>query len=265
MRGGGGLYGSSLGQGNPLATGYRFVERGGIISGLVIGGLVSLMGAAAAGMPDTVNVTSSSYDRVNGSGQTERVTTETRTATYGDAEGRQRALEASQSAVPAFMGFRQQTFELDIYTRDWFGSKLGDARGYRLNFLLTAYSGQHLIVEAGFGFGDVNAIVPRKDILVEEAYIGIPVRILVPWGPFYAQAAIDLNARAFELIGDDETTDYGTRTVDGRILRIDRVRPTPLTITLNATLWRFAASIGVETVRPWDGQFGYVASLGGRF
>ena len=265
IRGGGGLYGSSLGQGNPLATGYRFVERGGVISGLVIGGLVALIGVAGASMPDTVNISSSSYNRVNDRGQTERVTTETRTATYGNAEGRQRSLDAAEGAIPAFAGLRQQTFEFDIYSRDWFGSKLGDARGYRFNFLLTAYSGKHVIVEAGFGFGDVNAIVPGKDILVEEAYIGIPVRVLVPWGPFYAQAAIDINGRAFELLGDDETTDYGTRTVDGRILRIDRVRPTPLTISVHANLWRVAASIGVETVRPWDGQFGYVASLGGRF
>ncbi len=71
--------------------------------------------------------------------------------------------------------------------------------------------------------------------------------------------------KAFELIGDDETTDYGTREVDGQIMRIDRVRPTPLTISVHVTLWRLAASIGVETVRPWAGQFGYVASLGGRF
>lgn len=265
IRGGGGMYGSSLGQGNPLATGYRFVERGGIISGVVIGGLLGLAGLAVAGMPTTVNMSSSSYDRVNDRGQTERVTTETRTATYENGEGRQAALDAAQGAIPAFMGYRQQAFELDLYTRDWFGSKLGDARGYRMNFLFTLYTRKHLIVEAGFGFGDVNAIVPGKDILVEEAYIGIPVRVVVPWGPFYAQAAIDINGRAFEVLGDDEFTDYGTRMVDGRALRIDRVRPTPLTITVNATLWRFAASLGIETARPWDGQFGYVASLGGRF
>lgn len=265
VRGGGGLYGSSLGQGNPLATGYHFAERGGIVSGVVIGGIFMLLGMAAASMPDTMNTSTSSYDRVNDRGQTERVTTETRTATYSNGAGRQQAFDAAQGAIPAFAGYRQQAFEMDIYTRDWFGSKLGDARGYRLNFLLTAYSGRRLIVETGFGFGDVNAIVPGKNILVEEAYIGIPVRVLVPWGPFYAQAAIDLNGRAFELIGDDETTDYGTREVDGQIMRIDRVRPTPLTISVHVTLWRLAASIGVETVRPWAGQFGYVASLGGRF
>ncbi|MBK9260108.1 MAG: hypothetical protein IPM54_09760 [Polyangiaceae bacterium] len=264
VRGGGGLYGSSLGQGNPMATGYRLTERGGFVSGLVIGGLVGLIGAAAVALPDSTSVTRSSHTRTNASGQREVVTTETRTATYRDGAGRQRAAEATEKAVAGIAAYRQQSFELDIYTRDWFGSGYGDARGYRLNFLLTAYSGKHFVFEAGFGFGDVNAIVPGKDILVEEAYIGVPLRILVPWGPFVAQAAIDLNGRVFEMIGEDDDS-YDTRNVDGRILRIDRVRPTPLTISVTATIWRLAATVGVETVRPWDGQFGYVASLGGRF
>ncbi|MDI3284789.1 hypothetical protein [Polyangium sp. 15x6] len=265
IRGGGGMYGSSLGQGNPLVTGYRFVERGGFISGLVIGGIFYLLGATAASMPDATNVSSSSYLRTNNRGETERVTTTTYTARYDRSpEAREAALQAAEEGAKDLVAYRQQSFELDVFTRDWFGSTLGDARGYRMNFLLTAYAGKWFIIETGFGFGDVSAIVPGKDILVEEKYVGIPIRFIVPWGPFYAQAALDLNFRGldFGLLADDEIE---TRNVDGRSMRVDPVRPIPFTLSVHAMLWRLNLSVGVETARPWTGQFGYVATAGARF
>lgn len=264
VRGGGGLYGSSLGRGNPFVTGYRLHERGGVISGFVIGGLFALLGATAASMPDSVNSQSTSYTRTNASGQRETVTETTTTATYNDPEGRQRALDASQDAAKDLMAYRAQAFELDVYTRDWFGSGLGDARGYRANFLLTAYANKRLSFEAGFGFGSVSAIVRGKDIVVDEEYIGIPLRLIVPWGPFYAQASLDLNFRGldFGLLADDEIE---MRKVDGRDMRVDPVRPMPFAISIHAMLWRLALSVGMETARPWTGQFGYVASAGARF
>ncbi|TKD13050.1 hypothetical protein [Polyangium fumosum] len=265
IRGGGGMFGSSLGQGNPLVTGYRFVERGGFISGFVVGGIFYLLGATAASMPDSTSVSTSSYLRTNNRGETERVTTTTYTATSSrSAAEREAALEAAGEGAKGLIAYRQQSFELDVFTRKWFGSDLGDARGYRMNFLFTVYTGKRFILEGGFGFGDVSAIVPGKDILVEEKYVGIPVRFIVPWGPFYAQAAVDLNFRGldFGLLADDEIE---TREVDGRRMRVDPVRPIPLTISVNAMLWRLHLSVGVETARPWTGQFGYVATAGARF
>ncbi len=263
VRGGGGLYGSTLDRGNPFVTGYRFVERGGIISGLVVGGIVYLLGATVAAMPDSASIKTSTDTRTNASGQRETVVTEERTATYSNGEQRAATFEAGKASAAGLIAYRQQSFELDVYTRDWFGSDVGDARGYRMNFLFTVYTGKWLILETGFGFGDVSALVPGQDILVEEKYVGMPFRIIFPWGPLYAQAAFDLNFRGLDF---GLTTEEGTtRTVDGRILLVDPVRPIPLTLSVHAMLWRLSVSVGVETARPWTGQFGYVATAGARF
>jgi len=263
IRGGGGLYGSSLGQGNPMVTGYRFVERGGVISGLVVGGIFYLLGATLAGMPDSVATKTSTSTRYNANGQREVVVTEERTATYGNGERRQQSLDAGEASAKGLIAYRQQAFELDVYTRDWFGSSLGDARGYRMNFLFTAHTGKWMIFEMGFGFGDVSAFVPGKDILVEEKYIGIPLRLIVPWGPLYAQAALDLNFRGldFGLLAEEGEL----RNIDGRTVTVDPVRPIPFSLSVHAMLWRLSLSVGVETARPWTGQFGYVATAGARF
>ncbi|MDI1443111.1 hypothetical protein [Polyangium sp. 6x1] len=264
IRGGGGLYGSSLGQGNALVTGYRFVERGGFISGLVVGGIFYLLGATVASMPDSVSTSTSTETRTNQYGQSETVTTTTYTGTYNRSpEARQATLDAAEASAKGLIAYRQQSFELDVYTRDWFGSDLGDARGYRMNFLFTVYTGKRFIIEGGFGFGDVSAIVPGKDILVEEKYIGIPIRFIVPWGPLYAQAALDLNFRGLDFGALSEEGEV--RQVDGRSMTVDPVRPIPLTLSINAMLWRLHLSVGVETARPWTGQFGYVATAGARF
>ena len=263
IRGGGGLYGSTLGQGNPLVTGYRFVERGGFISGLVVGGIFYLLGATVAAMPSSIDVKTSTDTRTNASGQREVVVTETRSATYDNPEGRQAALDAGEASAKGLIAYRQQSFELDVYTRDWFGSQLGDARGYRMNFLFTLYTGKRFIVEGGFGFGDVSAFVPGKDILVEEKYVGLPVRVIVPWGPLYAQASLDLNFRGLDFGATSEEGEV--RTVDERTVLVDPVRPIPFSLSLHAMLWRLNLSIGVETARPWTGQFGYVAAAGARF
>ena len=53
--------------------------------------------------------------------------------------------------------------------------------------------------------------------------------------------------------------------LDGRGMRVDPVRPSPFSLSVHAVLWRLTASLGVETARPWKGQFGYVATLGARF
>ncbi|MDC3980744.1 hypothetical protein [Polyangium jinanense] len=264
IRGGGGLYGSSLGQGNPLVTGYRFVERGGFISGLVVGGIFYLLGATVASMPDSASMTTTTDTRTNQYGQREVVTTNHYTATYDRSpEARQAALDAAEASAKGLVAYRQQSFELDVYTRDWFGSQLGDARGYRMNFLFTVYTAKRFIIEGGFGFGDVSAIIPGKDILVEEKFIGIPIRFIVPWGPLYAQAALDLNFRGLDFGALSEEGEV--RNVDGRSMTVDPVRPIPLTLSVHAMLWRLNLSVGVETARPWTGQFGYVATAGARF
>jgi hypothetical protein len=263
VHGGGGVYGSSLDRGNPFVTGYRFVERGGIISGLLVGGIVYLLGATAAALPDSVNVKTSTHTRTNTSGQREVVVTEERTATYGNGAQREASFEAGKSGAEGIVAYRQQAFELDVYTRDWFGSGNGDARGYRMNFLFTVHTGEWLIVETGVGFGDVSGIVRDQNILVEEKYLGMPLRFIVPWGPLYAQAAIDLNFRALDSALSDEVSE--ARTVDGQIMTVDPVRPSPLTLSVHAMLWRLSLSVGVETARPWAGQFGYVATAGARF
>ena len=263
VHGGGGVYGSSLDRGNPFVTGYRFVERGGIISGLVVGGIVYLLSATAAALPDSVDVKTSTHTRTNASGQRELVVTEERTATYGNGAQREAAFEGGKTSAEGLIEYRQQAFELDVYTRDWFGSGNGDARGYRMNFLFTVYTGEWLIMETGFGFGDVSGIVRAQNILVEEKYLGMPFRFIVPWGPLYAQAAIDLNFRGIDSALSDEESE--TRTVDGQIMTVDPVRSSPLTLSVHAMLWRLSLSVGVETARPWTGQFGYVATAGARF
>lgn len=246
--------------GGPSTMGYTLQERNGVVSGLVLaalaqGGLLLCAGATAASAYSYVG-SETSYDyRTDGSVWVSQTDYYQATADADDKFASSQEMinvANSGSAMGAMAGYGGgQNFEFTYFTDDWLGRGTGQTQGVRANFLLGFPANDHLIFEAGYGWGRTTSSFEGQ--VVESRFNGIPLRLLAPFGPFMAQAGLDMNASRLFTILDDAPTDRELNA------------PWPISLSMHAFLWRLHASAGIEIARIIKRDVGYNLNIGMRF
>ena len=154
----------SGGKGNPgmpVATGFRYYERQGIVTGTLTAIAIVLAGAAAASSPKS--------QRTYQSGN--YIVTET---TYR-SEAEQAAIVAGAAAGAAgAASAKNQSFDLEIFSR----SLGGDVSGWRMNGYYGIPFADRFMFELGMGFGSIDTAMKKdsQEIYASWGYIGMPFR-----------------------------------------------------------------------------------------
>lgn len=237
----------------PRVAGYRFHERGGFIAGLITGALVYTCLPLLVGTPAGTTTYSGSdglYDYY------------TFTTTQSEIDAASARIGAAQEGGVALMSAPLQSFELEVYQRGWAGTGFGDASGYKVWMMFPVAGDTDLLFELGWGWSSVQGHVSRGGgelWEVDHFFLGVPLRLSVPFGPLYASLTWALNPSALML---DE--DEAVRRVKGD-RRVWEVRPSPVSVELNGHLGPLVASLGVVTPGITSLEVGLRASLGMRF
>lgn len=241
----------------PTVAGYRFRERGGFISGLITGALVytclPLLVGAPAGTTTYLG-SDGSYDYYSFS------------TTQGEIDAANARIKASQEGGVAMMGAPLQSFELDVYQRGWAGSDYGDASGYKVWMMFPVGGDADMLFELGWGWSSVQSDLTTTDgsnqqWTVDHFFLGVPLRLSIPFGRFYASATWALNMSALMWLFDDEEDHQ--RFQNNR--RVWEVRPSPLSLDINGHLGPIVASVGVMTPGITTLELGVRGSVGLRF
>lgn len=241
----------------PAVAGYRFRERGGFISGLITGALVYTCLPLLVGAPSGTTTylgSDGSYDYYSFS------------TTQGEIDAANARIVASQEGGVAMMGAPLQSFELDVYQRGWAGSDYGEASGYKVWMMFPIAGDADMLFEMGWGWSSVQSDLTTTDgsnqqWTVDHFFLGVPLRLSVPFGRFYASATWALNMSGLMWLFDDEEDHQ--RVQNGR--RIWEVRPSPLSLDINGHLGPIVASVGVMTPGITTLELGVRGSVGLRF
>lgn len=145
----------------PTAMGFRYYERQGIITGTLSAIAIALAGGVAAASPKSVETWEDANYRY------------TRT-TYRSAAEQAEMQAATAATASAAASSKNQSFDLEIYSR----SLGGDASGYRVNGYYGFPMGAAMF-ETGFGWGTVTSSVwsGGRGAITRYHYIGMPVRL----------------------------------------------------------------------------------------
>lgn len=267
LESGNGIYASSLSGMRPTLWGYRYSERGGIISSLIFAGAAGVLGSAAvAGIaaPTITDTTTTRSTRYNADGS-RTVTTTTTQSGYVTAEQGERAnemLRSTEEAMSAITEMRTFGLDLTIFDDDLATvSGMGEGYGFNINFWAPVYSGQSLIFELGLGMHNVVTLDRENLEGVQSFFFGMPVRFIFPLGILYFTADININLYNF-LFDDDETR---TEQIGETPFTIHETQPWSMALGANAILWRFHLEAGVATSRLLSGDFGFNTSASFRF
>lgn len=239
----------------PTVAGYRFHERGGFIAGLITGALIYTCLPLLVGTP---------------SGQTTYLGSDgvynyySFSTTQGEIDAANARIKAAQEGGAAMMGAPMQSFELEIYQSGWAGGDYGEATGYKVWMMFPIAGDEELLFELGWGWSSVQSDlnVQSQDWRVDHFFFGVPLRLSVPFGRFYASATWALNFSALEWFLEDEQ-DVARRFEDGR--QVWEVRPSPLSLDLHGHLGPIVASVGVVTPGVTTLEAGLRGSIGLRF
>lgn len=237
-------YGHAL---SPVGMGFRYYERNGFISGTIAAIVVMLGGAAAASGPKSTQTWESGGYRY------------TRTTYYSPAE-RAAMTAATASAAAGLFGSANQSFDLQIYSRQLGGN----SEGYRINMMLWGlpFADGSGMFDLGFGLASVRSAIGEdgKFLISKYAYVGMPLRLSYAFGPVVAYGHFDWN-----WFGHSEDKQYNGLQVNG----------TTSTALNSEFPWRFgaqAALLGrvyaeaaVTTPELTSLSFGTHVSLGARF
>lgn len=149
--------------GMPLAVGFRYQERQGIITGTLTAIAIVVAAAAAAGAPKSQRSWESGGYRY------------TETTYHSEAE-KAAIMAGGAAAAAGAASSKNQTFDIEIFSRNLGG----DVSGWRMNGYYGFPFAENFMFEFGMGFGSIDTAM-RKDnqsIYVSHGYFGMPFRFM---------------------------------------------------------------------------------------
>lgn len=267
LESGNGIYASSLSQMRPSLWGYRYSERGGVISSLIFAGGAGLLGtvvAAGAATPTITNTSTSTSTRYNADGSRTVTTTTTQSGyvTAEQAANAERTLRATDEAMSEIVDMRTFAFDLTIFDDDFaMISGMGEGYGFNINFWAPVYNGEIMIFELGLGMHNVVSLDPENQEGVQSFFVGMPLRFIFPVGFLYFTG--DLNINFANLLFDDDET--RTERIGDTQFTFHETQPWSMALSANAILWRIHLEAGVATSRLFSGDFGFNTAASFRF
>lgn len=267
MESGNGIYASPLSGMRPSLWGYRYSERGGLISSLIFAGGVGLLGtvaAAGAATPTITNTSTSTNTRYNADGS-RTVTTTTTQSGYVTAEqgaNAERTLRATDEAMSNMVEMRTFAFDITLFDDDFaMISGMGEGYGFNVNFWAPLYTGEVMIFELGLGMHNVVSLDRENQEGVQSFFMGMPLRFIFPVGFLYFTG--DLNINFSNLLFDDDET--RTERIGDTQFTFHETQPWSMALSANAILWRVHLEAGIATSRLFSGDFGFNTAASFRF
>lgn len=230
----------------PEAHGIRYFERNGLIAGTMAALVMTAAGNKAAYSPTKV-------EELSPKGSPVRVT---RYTFHSEAE-RARILAATANTAANLFGNPDQSFDLQIYSRNLGGH----ADGWRANAMFIGFArpDSPLLLEAGLGYASVSSAVgaDNKFLITRYKYLGMPVRLSAALGPVVGYLHFDWNWLGHSR-GVTSTT---TTTATGGTLTQTDTTGFPWRLGAQvAVLGRLYADVAVITPHLASGQFGFAGS-----
>lgn len=267
LESGNGIYASSTSGLRPTLWGYRYSERGGIISSLIFAGAAGVLGSAAvagAAAPTITETNTTRSTRYNADGS-RTVTTTTTQSGYVTAEQGERAdqmLKSTEAAMSAITEMRTFGMDLVIFDDEFATlSGVGEGYGFNINFWAPVYGGESFIFELGLGMHNVVTLDRENQEGVQSFFMGVPLRFIFPMGIFYFTG--DVNINLYNLLFDDDET--RTERIGETQFTFHETQPWSLALSANAILWRIHLEAGIATSRLFSGDFGFNTSASFRF
>lgn len=242
----------------PTGYGFRYYERNGFITGTIAAIAIAVGGGMAAAGPKRVETWESGGYRY------------TRTTYYSPAEKAAMAAATSAAAAGAF-GSANQSFDLEIYTRQMGGN----SEGWRVNGMLfgVPFADGQGMFDMGFGYANVKSAIGEsgKYLISNYHYLGMPMRLSYAFGPFVTYAHFEWN-----WLGHSDSTDYNSKnnqtqgTVNGKPVSsaLTEIHTTgfPWRFGVQAALIsRLYLEAALVTPNLTSGSFGGHATIGARF
>jgi hypothetical protein len=233
----------------PEAHGVRYFERNGLISGTLAALVMSMAGVKAAYSPTKV-------EEVTPRGAPIRVT---RFTFHGPAE-RERILAATSNTAARLFGNADQSFDLQIYSRNLGGH----SDGWRANLMFIGFArpDSRMLFETGLGHANVTSAVGVNGnyLITQYNYWGMPFRLSVPVGPVVGYLHFDWNWLGHMSDGYSKTVTGGTGGTGGTLTRIETSGfPWRLGAQL-AVIGRLYADVAITTPHSTSGEFGLAGS-----
>lgn len=235
----------------PRATGIRYSERNGVITGTL--GLIVSLAMRAVGKSSNVKGTRTWHEDGYRYHETTFYSEEEK------AERRERAAQAGGAQAGMLAGSTTQGFDLWIYSRNLGG----DTTGWKAQLMLfSLFESESARLDVGLVFGSISTATARDGLflLTHAPTGGIPLRYNRAFGPILTYAQFDLNFYGLGTL--DPAKDV---TAQGTTLAQD-VRNLPWRVGASAAiLHRIYVDVAVTTPRLLSGAFGVSTSLGARF
>ena len=233
--------------GMPIATGLRYYERQGIITGTMTAIAIMVAGAAAASSPKSQRSWESGGYRY----------TET---TYRSEAEKAAIMAGSAAGAGAAASSKNQSFDLEIFSRNLGG----DVSGWRMNGYFGIPFADRFMFELGMGVGSIDTAMKKngQDIYVSWGYVGMPFRLN------YANEIFLLFLETqWNWIGHAQSSKadpYIEPTTNTMLLRYAPVLPWKVGISSNL-FGRLFGELDVSTPGILTGSFALKAGLGLRF
>jgi hypothetical protein len=239
----------------PVGTGVRYYERQGLIAGYITAVAIMLAGAAAASSPKkTESYRSGNYII---------------TTTYYRSKEEQAAIMAASAAGAAgAASAKNQSFDLEIWTRD-LGLLKGDAAGFKTNYLFGIPLDEQMMLEIGWGFGNIDAMAKEvangktRIIRASAGYLGMPFRFVYGGENWLATASWEWNWWKSTEKGSRKTHFKDDKT--GAEVWVSDMQPQPLRLSLLMRLHRFFGEASVVTPNVTSLAFGARLAAGVTF
>jgi hypothetical protein len=233
--------------GMPIATGLRYYERQGIITGTLTAIAILVAGAAAASSPKSQRSWESGGYRY----------TET---TYRSEAEKAAIMAGAAAGAGAAASAKNQSFDLEIFSRNLGG----DVSGWRMNGYYGIPFADHWMFELGMGFGSIDTAMKKagQDIYVSHGYVGMPFRLNYANELFLLFLEAQWNWLGH--LGSSKADPYIEPTSNTMLLRYAPVLPWKIGVASNL-FGRLYGEIDVSTPGILTGSFALKTGLGLRF
>lgn len=236
----------------PEAHGVRYFERNGLIAGTIAAVVMSAAGTKAAYSPTKV-------EEVTPKSSPVRVT---RYTFHSEAE-RARIMAATANTSARLMGNPDQSFDLQIYSRNLGGH----ADGWRANLMFIGWGapGGNILLETGMGYANVTSAVGKdgKYLITQYNYLGMPVRLSAAVGPIVGYLHFDWNWRGHMDDGYKKTVSGATGSATSTAGALTKIETSGFPWRLGAqvaVIGRLYADVAVTTPHLTSGEFGLAGS-----
>ncbi len=233
--------------GMPVATGLRYYERQGVITGTLTAIMIMLGGAAAASSPKSQRSWESGGYRY------------TETTYRSDAE-KAAIMAGAAAGAGAAASAKNQSFDLEIFSR----SLGGDVSGWRMNGYFGIPFAEHFMFELGMGGGSIDTAMMKntQEIYVSHGYVGMPFRFNYATDTFL----IFLDAQ-WNWIGHAASSKADPYLVPGTNAMLLRYAPVlPLKLGISSNLFgRLYGELSLMTPGITTAEFAFRTVLGLRF